>query len=98
MVVKSYIDSQYQYVRMSILVLTTILSEMGIWLSRQEVEKLYFELLTYFGLVGARDKCQALESAWKDPYNRRLIEEFIKAWLSRKRKRDVLAEYVEGYR
>jgi hypothetical protein len=34
----------------------------------------------------------ALEAAWKDPYNRREIEEFIKAWLKRKKR----VEKIEG--
>lgn len=80
---------------MSILVLMTILSQMGIWLAKPEIQELYYELLTYFGLVGARDECQALESSWKDPYNRHLIEEFIKAWLSKKKRKR--AEYTEAY-
>ncbi|MBS7617677.1 hypothetical protein KEJ25_03605 [Candidatus Bathyarchaeota archaeon] len=51
-------------------------------------EKYYtVELTAYFGLIGATNECQVLETAWKDPYNRREIEEFIKAWLKRKRKK-----------
>ena len=52
-----------------------------------ETEQLYQELLAYFGLVGATNQCQALEKAWKDPYNRHEIEEFIKAWLKKSKKR-----------
>ena len=51
------------------------------------MEQLYNELIAYFGLVGALNECQALESAWKDPYNKREIEEFIKAWLRRKQRK-----------
>jgi len=47
-----------------------MLSEMHVLLSELETEELYRELLAYFGLVGALDACQALEAAWKDPYNR----------------------------
>jgi len=65
-------------------VLTSILSDIGAWLSQLETEQLCRELIAYFGLVGATNECQALEKAWKDPYNRREIEEFIKAWLRRK--------------
>jgi hypothetical protein len=72
----------------------TILSEMHIWLSEIEAEELYHELLAYFGLIGATEECQALESAWKDPYNRREIEEFIKAWLRRRRRKE--AETITG--
>ncbi len=42
------------------------------------------ELLHFFGLIGAANECEALEVAWKDPYNKQEIEEFIKAWLRRK--------------
>jgi len=74
---------------MSRAALTGILSEMHVWLSELETEELYRELLAYFGLIGALNECQALENAWKDPYNRREIEEFIKAWFRRKwRKRE----------
>ncbi len=73
----------------------SILLEMGFLLSRSEVEELYRELLVYFGIVGALNECQALEYAWKDPYSRREIEEFIKAWLrSRQRRKEVLAGVV----
>lgn len=72
---------------MSRAVLMGILSEMHVWLSELDVEQLYNELITYFGLVGALNECQALENAWKDPYNRREIEEFIKAWLRRKQRK-----------
>jgi len=60
---------------------------MQVMLNEIEREQLYPELIAYFGLIGATDKCQALEAAWQDPYNRREIEYFIRAWLSRKRKR-----------
>lgn len=72
---------------MSRAVLNLILAEMNILLSEIEIEQLYNELTAYFGLVGAYDECQALENAWRDPYNRREIEEFIKAWLKRKQKK-----------
>lgn len=65
-----------------------ILLEMRILLGETEIEELYRELLAYFGLVGALNECQALEYAWRDPYNRREIEEFIKAWLKRRRRRE----------
>jgi len=68
-------------------VLMGILSEMHLWLSELEMEQLYNELIAYFGLIGALNECQALENAWKDPYNRRKIEEFIKAWLRRKQRK-----------
>jgi len=75
-------------------VLTAILSEMQVWLNETEKEQLYHELLYYFGLIGALDECQTLENAWKDPYNKHEIEQFIKAWLRRKRKKE--AETITG--
>ena len=64
-----------------------ILSEMRVWLNELEMEQLYNELIAYFGLIGALNECQALENAWKDQYNKREIEEFIKAWLRRKQRK-----------
>jgi len=72
---------------MSRAVLDAILNAMQVLLNKAEREQLYNELLAYFGLVGATDQCKALEAAWLDPYNRHEIEEFIRAWLSRRRKR-----------
>lgn len=74
-------------IRVSRTILMGMLSEMHVLLSEFETEELYRELLAYFGLVGALNECQALENAWKDPYNRREIEEFIKAWFKRKRRK-----------
>ena len=81
---------------MSRAVLNAILSEMQILLNENEREQLYRELTAYFGLIGATNECQALENAWKDPYNKSEIEEFIKAWLRRKRgkKEEVVAGVV----
>lgn len=79
---------------MSRAILSAILAEMNVWLSELDVKQLYNELVAYFGLIGAVDECQALETAWKDPYNKREIEEFIKAWLRRRQKREV--EVVQG--
>jgi hypothetical protein len=67
---------------------------MQAWLKENEKEQLYQELLHYFGLIGAIDECQALENVWRDPYNKHEIEEFIKAWLNRKRKKE--AEAITG--
>jgi len=78
---------------MSKVVLNAILAEMQVWLSTSDIEQLYQKLLVYFGLIGALDTCQALENSWKDPYNKKEIEEFIKAWLKRRQKR---AEKIEG--
>jgi len=79
---------------MSRAVFMTILSEMHVWLGEIEAEELYHELLAYFGLIGATEECHALESAWKDPYNRQEIEEFIKAWLKRRQRRKEEAKAV----
>ena len=72
---------------MSRTVLNAILNQMQILLNETEKEQLHRELLAYFGLIGATNQCQALEKAWKDPYNRHQIEEFIKAWLRKKRRK-----------
>jgi hypothetical protein len=72
---------------MSRTVLNAILNEMQIWLNETEREQLYHELTAYFGLIGATNECTALEAAWQDPYNKREIEEFINAWLKRKRRK-----------
>lgn len=74
-------------INMSRTVLSAILAEMKVWLSSQDIEQLYNELIAYFGLIGAVNECQALENAWKDPYNKSEIEEFIKAWLRRKQRK-----------
>jgi hypothetical protein len=81
---------------MSRAVLNAILNEMQIWLNEIEREQLYHELTAYFGLIGATNECQALENAWKEPYNKHEIEEFIKAWLRRKRgkKEEVVAGVI----
>ena len=81
---------------MSRAVLMSILAEVHVWLSEIEAEELYHELLAYFGLIGATDECQALENAWKDPYNKHEIEEFIKAWLRRRqrKKEETITEVV----
>lgn len=73
-----------------------ILSDMLVRLSETETEQLYQELLTYFGLIGASNQCEALDSAWTDPYNKHKIEEFIKAWLRRKqrKKKEAITEVV----
>jgi len=53
-------------------------------LSDGDRDQLYQELLYYFGSVGGLRVCEALEAAWRDPYNRSEIEEFILAWLRKK--------------
>ncbi|MEM2704592.1 MAG: hypothetical protein QXR45_15705 [Candidatus Bathyarchaeia archaeon] len=72
---------------MSRVVLNAILNETQVWLNETEREQLYHELIAYFGLVGATNECEALENAWKDSYNKRKIEGFIKAWLERRKRR-----------
>jgi len=52
-----------------------------------EKEQLYQEVLNYFGLVGASNTCEALETAWRDPYNQSEIREFILAWLRKRAKK-----------
>jgi hypothetical protein len=71
-----------------------ILGQMFVRLSRSEQDELYRELLHHFGLVGATDECQALEYAWRDPYNRQKIEEFIRAWLRKREKQKEAIAYT----
>ena len=69
---------------------------MHVTLNNTETEQLYNELLAYFGLKGATNQCQALGKAWKDPYNHRQIEEFIRAWLRKKEEEATTGEAVLG--
>jgi hypothetical protein len=71
-----------------------ILEQMFVRLSLNEQNELYRELLYHFGLVGATDECQALEYAWRDPYNRQNIEEFIRAWLRKRQKQKEAIAYT----
>ena len=85
---------------MSRIVLLDILNDMQILLGSLEIEQLYRELTTYFGIAGMMNECEALENAWRDPYNRREIEEFIRAWLRRRARRvkeTVTVEYLTAY-
>ncbi len=79
---------------MSILVLSMILSQMHIQISRSEVQELYYDLLMRFGLIGGVNECQALEYAWSNPQNRMMIEEFILEWLNKKKKKEALARHL----
>lgn len=79
---------------MSRAVLNAILNEMRVWLNEIEREQLYHELTAYFGIIGATNECLALENAWKEPYNRQEIEEFVKAWLRRKRRKETIIEVI----
>lgn len=80
------------------LMLNEVLSRSGfrVSLSESEKDRLYIELLNYFGLAGGLNVCEALENAWQDPYNREKIEEFIVAWLRRKMRKNVLGESTTG--
>ncbi len=85
---------------MSKLVFTTILNEVlnnisfHIDLDDNDKAQLYQEVLYFFGLVGASNVCEALEVAWRDPYNQSEIKEFILAWLRRKAKKAAKATGV----
>jgi len=74
-------------------VFTTILNEVlsgisfHVVLGDADREQLYQEVLHYFDLVGALNLCGALEAAWRDPYNKSEIGEFILAWLKKKAKK-----------
>ncbi|KPV64638.1 MAG: hypothetical protein AOA66_0071 [Candidatus Bathyarchaeota archaeon BA2] len=80
---------------MSRLVFTTILNEVlsgirfHVDISDTDREQLYQEALHYFGLVGGPNICEALEAAWRDPYNQSEIRDFITAWLRKKAKKEV---------
>lgn len=80
------------------LILNNVLSRnrIRISLSESEKDRLYMELLNYFGIAGGLNICEALESAWQDPYNRERIEEFIISWLRRKIRKNVLGESTAG--
>ena len=77
-------------------ILNEVLSQVGfpVVLGESDREQLYNELLFYFGLVGGLNVCQALESAWRDPYNQSEIRKIILAWLRKKAKKDVRATGV----
>ena len=70
---------------MSKLVFTTILNEVlsdisfPVVLDDSDKAQLYQEVLYFFGLVGASNVCEALEVAWRDPYNQSEIKDFILA-------------------
>jgi len=63
-------DTEGEY-GMSRMVLTAILSEMQVWLNETEKEQLHQKLLYCFGLIGATNECQALES---------FLERFLWTW------------------
>jgi len=78
-------------------ILSEVLSDVSftVDLNDGDKEQLYQELLFYFGLVGGLNVCEALEAAWRDPYNKSEIAKFILAWLKRKaKKRDKAAIWV----
>ena len=85
---------------MSKLVFTTILNEVlsdisfHIDLEDNDKAQLYQEVLYFFGLAGALNVCEALEVAWRDPYNQSEIKEFILAWLRKKAKKATKATGV----
>jgi len=85
---------------LSRLAFTTILNgvlsgiDFPVDLNDTDREQLYQEVLHYFGLIGALNVCEALEAAWRDPYNQSEIRDFILAWLRKKAKKDVKATGV----
>jgi len=70
-------------------ILNDILSatRLDVVLGEGDREQLYQELLYCFGLIGGLNVCEALEHAWRDPYNRSEIEDFIIAWLRKRVKK-----------
>jgi len=85
---------------MSKLIFTLILNDVlsrnmiKVNLSENEKDRLYMELLNYFGLAGGLNVCEALENAWQDPYNRSRIEDFIIAWLKRRVRKSIMSGVV----
>ncbi|MBS7639477.1 MAG: hypothetical protein QW804_03575 [Candidatus Bathyarchaeia archaeon] len=85
---------------MSKLIFTLILNDVlsrnmiKVNLSENEKDRLYMELLNYFGLAGGLNVCEALENAWQDPYNRSRIEDFIIAWLKRRVRKSIISGVV----
>jgi len=63
-------------------------------LNESDSAQLYQEVLYFFGLVGATNVCEALDVAWRDPYNQNEMREFILAWLRKKAKKTVKATGV----
>ena len=63
-------------------ILSEVLSEVSftVDLNDSDKEQLYQELLFYYGLVGGLNVCEALEAAWRDPYNKSEIAKFILVW------------------
>lgn len=78
------------------LILNDVLSRnmIRVNLSENEKDRLYMELLNYFGLAGGLNVCEALENAWQDPYNRSRIEDFIIAWLKRRVRKSIVSGIV----
>ncbi|MEM2092505.1 MAG: hypothetical protein QW600_01225 [Candidatus Bathyarchaeia archaeon] len=78
------------------LILNDVLSRnmIKVNLSENEKDRLYMELLNYFGLAGGLNVCEALENAWQDPYNRSRIEDFIIAWLKRRVRKSIISGVV----
>lgn len=78
------------------LILNDVLSRnmIRVNLSENEKDRLYMELLNYFGLAGGLNVCEALENAWRDPYNRSRIEDFIIAWLKRRVRKSIISGIV----
>jgi len=85
---------------LSKLVFATILNDVlsgidfRVVLNESDRAQLYQEVLYFFGLVGATNVCEALDIAWRDPYNQNEIREFILAWLRKKAKKEVKATGV----
>lgn len=81
---------------MSRKVLSDILASMGIRLTMREFEELRQELWSTFGLVGGQGDCAALDSMWSDPDTRAMIQDFIAAWMQRRRQRKAEREAYEA--
>ena len=80
----SRIDEKVISSKVSNKILLGKLSEMNVSLNDNDFKQLYNDLLAYFGPTGGTIELldeEVLEAAWKDPYCKKQIEKFIKAWL-----------------
>lgn len=70
---------------MSMRILNKLLRGLGLFLDETTRGKLYNDLKRDFSLIGSieKEECEHLESMLNDPYLRKRIEEYIKAWLKK---------------
>ncbi|MDW8044563.1 MAG: hypothetical protein RMJ31_02150 [Nitrososphaerota archaeon] len=71
-----------------------ILREIMIDLEEDEKRELYIELAKHFALIGSYGDCERLDELWNDPIYRRVIEDYIRAWVNFRKKRMVVEAYA----